>query len=280
MATLLPNVGQQKWIEKPLLATILCIGIVEVILGAGLFLQVPGVLALWPWPISKLSAIFLSSICAAIAAPVLWIGLTRDFAAILGGAVNLGITSGGIGIFVLQSAKSPSQVVFAWILLGFCATCLFQVFLAKSYEYKDLRPTPTILRIAFALFTLILILVGTTMVRNSASMFPWELKPAQSTIYGWIFLGASSYFLIGVLKPVWSNAVGQLLGFLAYDLVLIVPYIQHFRAVPDSLRNNLIVYVSVLIVSGILAIAFLFVIPEYRFKIQKSPHTECVRGES
>ena len=41
-----------------------------------------------------------------------------------------------------------------------------------------------------------------------------------------IFLGSAIYFAYGLQRPVWGNAKGQLLGFLAYDLVLIVPFVR------------------------------------------------------
>ena len=76
-------------------------------------------------------------------------------------------------------------------------------------------------------------------------------------LYGWIFLGAACYFLYALARPNWANAQGQLLGFLAYDLVLIVPFCKHFATVDASLRINLIVYTAVLVYSGLLAVFYL-----------------------
>src|SRR5881392_3773200 len=47
-------------------------------------------------------------------------------------------------------------------------------------------------------------------------------------MFGLIFLGAATYFIYGALDPHWGNAVGQLAGFLAYDLVLLSPFFGHF----------------------------------------------------
>ena len=49
------------------------------------------------------------------------------------------------------------------------------------------------------------------------------------------------------------------MGFLAYDLVLIAPFLMHFATVDPVLRNNLVVYVTVLVYSGGLAAYYLFV---------------------
>jgi hypothetical protein len=44
------------------------------------------------------------------------------------------------------------------------------------------------------------------------------------------------------IRPRWGNAFGQLLSFLAYDLVLIVPFVALFDTVPPERMVNLVVY--------------------------------------
>ena len=60
-------------------------------------------------------------------------------------------------------------------------------------------------------------------------------------------------------RPRWSNAAGQLLGFLAYDVVLIVPFIIYFRHVPADRLVNHIVYTAVVVYSGLVALWFCFI---------------------
>jgi len=103
-------------------------------------------------------------------------------------------------------------------------------------------------------------------------IFPWPLKPGSLASYGWIFLGAATYFFYPVVQPTWHNARAQLWGFLAYDLVLIVPYLEHFKKVVPALRPNLIVYVAVLLYSAALAIYYLFINPATRpAKVRAAP---------
>jgi hypothetical protein len=45
-------------------------------------------------------------------------------------------------------------------------------------------------------------------------------------MFGLVFLGAATYFIYGALDPHWGNAIGQLAGFLAYDLVLLAPFLS------------------------------------------------------
>ena len=59
--------------------------------------------------------------------------------------------------------------------------------------------------------------------------------------------------------PRWHNALGQLLSFLAYDAILIVPFIMLFGNVKPEFRLSLIIYTAVLIYSGAISIYFLFI---------------------
>jgi hypothetical protein len=83
-------------------------------------------------------------------------------------------------------------------------------------------------------------------------------------MYGWIFLGAATYFIYGALRPMWGNAAGQLLGFLAYDAVLIVPFVRHFATVRPAHRLSLTIYVTVLCYSAIVAIISLIAMRRHR----------------
>jgi hypothetical protein len=91
------------------------------------------------------------------------------------------------------------------------------------------------------------------------------VNPDSSVIFGCILLGDACYFLVGLFRPVWHNALGQLLSFLAYDLVLIVPFLLLFKTVASVYVLNLLVYIAVLVYSGGIAVYFLFVNSRTRF---------------
>jgi len=133
-----------------------------------------------------------------------------------------------------------------------------------STPLNDSRPIPLLVKVSFGIFITSLILAGSALILHTP-IFPWALNPDSSVIFGCIFLGDAFYFLHGLLYPRWHNALGQLLSFLAYDLVLIVPLISLFKTVQPEYRLNLVVYVGVLIYSGALAIYYLFVSPQTRF---------------
>ncbi len=244
-------------------------GIGGLLLTAGFFLQIPAVTALWPWEITRLSAIFIASILAAASIPVIWIGLSGERAAILGGSINFGLMYTGMALFCFQlyvadTTRTPI-LLFAIVSTVFGATCWYLAYTTWDIPFIDTRPTPPLVRYSFVAFAIVLLLVGGAMVRQVPNILPWALSIELSVMYGWIFIGAMTYFIYAVYKPMWANARGQLLGFLAYDIVLIVPFVQRFATVPDDLRNSLILYTAVIVYSALLALYFLFINQATRF---------------
>ena len=77
-------------------------------------------------------------------------------------------------------------------------------------------------------------------------------------MFGLTFLGAATYFIYGTVDPHWSNAVGQLAGFLAYDLVLLAPFSERFSTARGGSLVSLIIYIAFLVYSGMLASYYLF----------------------
>jgi hypothetical protein len=248
--------------------------VVALVLAAGFFFQLPWATGLWPWPTSRLSNIFIASILAASAVPVLWIGLSGELAAITGGAINLCLTYLGMAAFSfhtysLDTARRPI-LLYGIACIALAALCFGLIFWSRRISFRDTRPLPRGVRVSFVAFLIILILVGSALVLHMANIFPWRLGPEQSVLYGWIFLGAACYFLYALINPKWPNAQGQLLGFLAYDVVLIVPFLNHFATVDPRLWINLVVYTGVIVYSGLLAIYYLLLDKATRFGISGS----------
>jgi hypothetical protein len=137
-------------------------------------------------------------------------------------------------------------------------------FWSRTLPLHDTRPTPALVKGSFGVFIVALLLAGGALILR-LPVFPWKLNPDSSVIFGCIFLGDAFYFLYGLYRPVWGNAFGQLLSFLAYDVVLIVPFIGLFNTIDPALSLNLIVYIAVLLYSGALAVYYLFINPQTRF---------------
>ena len=232
-------------------------------------MQHPDVLVLWPWPDGRLSYIFVASILAAIGAPVLWMGVTGELAGMRGGALDFAMTYLGLSVTVVLAGFYAAQWVPLPILLPIViGSLLFNLLLfyaCRNLEFNDKRPVPWLVRASFVLFALVLILVGIALIVRYPGVFPWPLQPQTSVVFGWIFMGAAVYFIYGLTQPYWGNFCGQLIGFLAYDVVLLIPFLQHFDTVKPEHQLSLYVYTGVIVYSTLLSLYFLFIHPTTRF---------------
>jgi hypothetical protein len=247
---------------KSVRAALVLTGVLSVIPMAGFMLNLPWASDLWLWPDSPLSYLFIASILAAIAAPVVWIGLSGELGAMAPGALDLTLTYSGIAAFLLVHSGNAGQgYLLAYAVgSGLAAVGNFGIFLwSRGQAPRDTRPLPMPVRVAFAVFALLLIGVGTALLLGTAHVFPWPLKPESSVVFGWVYLGAAVYFLYGLKKSTWGYGYGQLVGFLAYDLVLLWPFLQRFELVKPEHLLSLTVYTIVIISSGLLALFYLVI---------------------
>jgi hypothetical protein len=161
------------------------------------------------------------------------------------------------GPVLMRAALIPATLVL-FVLVAF----LF----ARHIPWADPRPMPQPVRLSFGALAMILIGAGVALLLH-ASIFPWQLGPETSVIFGLIFLGAATYFTYGALDPHWGNAVGQLAGFLAYDLVLLAPFFERFSTARGGSLVSLITYVAFLVYSGTLASYYLFASKATRIRL-------------
>jgi hypothetical protein len=156
-------------------------------------------------------------------------------------------------------------------LFFFAITCfigaLFGLWLF-SYSWRipmrDPRPMPRLVYWSFTVFVIALVIAGGSLVFKTPSILPWVVTPELSVLFGWMFLGAAVYFTYGLLRPSWSNAAGQLAGFLVYDFVLLLPFIQRTPNLPEHFVVSQIIYLIVVIYSGLLATYYLLINPDTR----------------
>ena len=249
------------------------IGTVSIVIAIGMFLQMPWATQVWPLQSGRLSNIFISSILAAIGAPIVWISLSREIRAAAGGAVNLLVINLGFAIsaftYFARDGQTP-LLVFGIISVAMVLLCIGLFIYSQPKPFADTRPIPGLVRISFIVFAVNLLVTGIALLLRRPNTFPWPLSDENSVMYGWIFLGAMCYFLYALIYPVWGNARGQLIGFLIYDLFLIVPFLFHFQTVQPEMLASLIIYTTVVSYSGLLAAYFLFVHPATRFTFTRS----------
>lgn len=241
-------------------------GIAILILAAGYFWQWPWAIATWPWADGRLSYTFIAAIQAAIAAALIWIGVTREWGAMAGGALNLVVMMAGLAVlFALRASQGRPELwpyaVFSMLSVPVNAGIFWW---SHRLPLRDNRPAPRPVRLSFVLFTAVLLLVGGALLLRLAYIFPWPLNPDSAAVFAWIFIGDAFYFLYAVWRPKWQYASAALWSFLAYDLVLIGRFLLHFGSVTPELRLSLFVYTAVLIFSGTLAVYYLFINRETR----------------
>jgi hypothetical protein len=118
---------------------------------------------------------------------------------------------------------------------------------------------PAAVRWSFVVFILGLLIVSVRLILKSPNVIPWTITPEVSLVIGWIFFGAATYFAYALMRPTWANSAGQLAGFLAYDVVLIVPFLKRLATTTSEQQIGLVIYTVVVIYSGLLAIYFLFI---------------------
>lgn len=237
-------------------------GALHLALGLAFAFQTPLAAALWPWPDGRLSYLFIGSILAAISVAMLWIGWTSEWGALPAGSLNVVVIAATTTVyFFWLSARGRSELIVPGIAGTVALILSGAAFLwSQKIPLKDARPTPRLVRISFGVFVAALLLAGTALVLRLPT-FPWDVNPDSSVIFGCIFLGDAFYFLHAILKPRWHNAFGQLLSFLAYDLVLIIPFVMLFGNVKPEHLLSLVVYTAVLLYSGALSIYYLFIHP-------------------
>lgn len=239
------------------------VGASQAILACALFLRLPLVVDNWPLPgTTPLTFTFVSSIFAAAAASTLWVAITENYGAFAGIGLDYVTILGPLAVLNFQLAAAGGDYRLTLAGIASVAWALFGLGLllwSIRIPLDRTVPTPALVRWSFALFVIALIIVSTRLILKVPGAIPWKITPELSVIIGWMFLGAAVYFAYGLLRPCWPNAAGQLVGFLAYDLVLIGPFLTRLPTVAPEHRDGLVIYIGVLVYSGLLAAWYLFV---------------------
>ena len=239
------------------------VGVVQIFLAIAFFLQWPFATNLWPFPgTTPLTFIFIASIFAAAGMPTLWAVASQNDGALAGIGLDylMILTPMALLSFQLGARDGNPKTTFFGILCIVGALFGLGLFVWSARIPIDRTiPIPGPVRWSFIIFILALLIVGGRLVLQVPNTIPWKITPELSVVMGWMFLGAAVYFAYGLLRPSWLNAAGQLIGFLAYDVVLIVPFIRHLPTTPPENKLGLTIYTIVVTYSGLLAIYYLFV---------------------
>jgi hypothetical protein len=240
------------------------IATVQAVVGVLFAFNVPAATALFPFDgRTPLSNIFIGSIFLAAAASTAWCLAEGSERAVAGIALDYSGIFVPFAIVAFASALSAAPDR-ASAVTAFAASCVVAIVFglwllrwALRHPWRDPRPLPRAVAIAFVVFTAALVPVGLALVLQVPGILPWAITPELSTLFGCMFLGAALYFAYGLVDRRWENGGGQLAGFLAYDIVLVVPFLVRLPQIDPGLLPNLVVYTAVVIVSGVLATWYL-----------------------
>jgi hypothetical protein len=189
----------------------------------------------------------------------MWIGVSGEIGAAQGGALNLIIIDGFYtGFFLWKGVTENEPRLLAYGAGAGIATILIIAIFVWSLRVpiRDREPVPFLVRLSFFVFAVVLVVTGVLLLLH-VPVFPWPVTSESSIFYGVICLGAACYFAHAVIWPSRANAIGQMLGFLVYDLVLIGPFIWRYATVEPEYRVSLIVYTILIVYSGVLAAFYL-----------------------
>jgi hypothetical protein len=242
---------------RPLL---LAICAAQVIFAALYLIQPPFVLGLWPFPdTTPMTYILLASFFGAAGVSTGWAVLAKEEGALAGIGLDYVMIFAPLTVLSLQLAGGLNTIPFGIACVVGAVFGGWLLLTSQRIPMRDIRPMPRLVYGSFVVFIIALVLAGGALVFKVPNILPWTLTPVLSVVCGWMFLGAAAYFAYGLARPSWHNAVGQLAGFLAYDLVLIVPFLQRLPTIAPEYRISLYIYIVVVVYSGLLAIYYLFV---------------------
>jgi hypothetical protein len=256
-------------VEQGVRRALLLTGVLAGLLAAGYFVQAPWAVDTFPWRETRLSNIFVASILAAVAGAMLWVSLAGRVAGAAGGFLHVATMAAGLAmVFSARVVDGPRQAVDGYTLGCWlvAASCVAAFAHARRLPAVDTRPVPRSLRIWAVLYILILLPAGAALLAQVPGIMPWPVRPEMSRVCGWVFLSAAWSFVYPLLRPQMEYMWVGLVGFLAYDAVLIMPFLQLLPKVQPALQNSLLLYLTALFVTAAVSLYYLFLSPATRLR--------------
>lgn len=250
--------GALRWLLAAIAAA-------SILLGLGYLFDVAFATNTWPFDVTRITYVFLAAVTIAFATPVAWVAWTGDIAALAGIGLTVAVAYGLFSLVVLTLVGGDPRLLFNLVLGAIVAVAGALGFrVAVERAPLDTRPTPQWVRAAFLVLAGILVLTGGAMLLRVPNILPWNVDLSTQQLVGALFVGDAAYFLYAVARPVWPNAAGAWLAFLAYDVILLIPLINHFAIVRDEHRLGLMLYVGVVVVTLVLSAFSLLLDPRTR----------------
>jgi hypothetical protein len=231
----------------------LTVGVFQALLATGFILGADWATSLWPWDEGRLSHLFLGSILAAFAAGIT-VAVLRGTDRGLGPAlITAAAVAGAVGVQA-TSLSAAGAAPSGGLAVAGIATAVGAVALLPGVNRAKGPPLDIVTRASCAVFALALIGAGGALVSGAPYTFPWSLGPQTARMFGLIFLGLSLAYGLTAWTGSRDSALIIMAGFLAYDLVLLPPFIGLFAILSPSRELSLTLYTGVLVYSALLAL--------------------------
>jgi hypothetical protein len=258
-------------------------GLAFTILAVGFIARIPWTVSLLPLHFDTtyndtLGFMFIASMVSAWGVSSIYIGATGKIAPAFTTLINYILVFGGLGILYLQlSLQNTNSVnqsalsvmgIFSILIALFSA---YWLWLLRNTAVSNPIPMPKTLRRAIGVMTLFVGITSMSLIVFKYNILPWDGTTIFGIVYGWLFVGTGAALLYALVRNKWEIVAAQLLGFLAYDLVLIPPFIDFFSQVRPDKLPGLIMYFCFVVGSAILAIYYLFFDVRTRITLLSDP---------
>jgi hypothetical protein len=258
-------------------AMCIAIAVIQLAFALGLYRQAGWATGSWPLADVRMTCIFLAAIAAATAAALIWVAWRNELGALEPVGLDLMVIAPALGSYLLwvgidRGNRDLVATSALWFAIGVLMAVTY--WWSRRVPLVDPRSLPALVRVSFAGFVAILSVVGIAlMIRGN--IFPWKLTPETSIMIGFIPIGSAILFGWIAAHPKWAYGEMALTGFLAYDLVLFVPYfelwfsrndaktITSYYGLPGGSSSagdngvnevSLVIYLAVLIFTALLAV--------------------------
>lgn len=253
--------------EKCIRVTLAASGVLALGCAVGCYVVTGWTQHVWPVPDAFALPRFFGAVAAAIGVSTLWIAVSGELGAMAGGTLTLMAfyTTLTVSLVILSQQDGAAGLSVGAVATGLASLLFATLFVrVRCYPIRDARPLPAPVRVAFVLYSALLAIVGLAILFRVANIFPLSLSPIGDASIGSFFVGAACYFVYALRRPVWGNAAGPMWAFLAYDAMLIVPFLLQFGHVGAGHLASLIVNTVVLVYSGALSVYYLLLQPAMR----------------
>ena len=204
-------------------------GLLSLALVVGLYRQQGWATRIWPWPDDRLTYIYVASLAAAVAAPFLWVAWSGELVTLAPVALDSLVVTLGLAVYLAIRAAGTDDRSLLTFAAGSAVLALLSGLLfrwVRRVPPRDGRSTPRWVRRVMAGLGLIVAVISVGLLGRVDGLYPWDLRPETSTMFGVVYLGVAVYFAYAALHPAWPMTTGQLLGFMAYTAVLVKPYLD------------------------------------------------------